>query len=160
MASRYLPTTSVGGRPPSDFAPRVCVLWATALHDDAAASGRLWSPGSLAGRPALLFFRFVARVLPAEEALLDLEYGVQGLLHHLGVPEWIDHRRRDLPQLLPNRVPEVARNRPDPVAVHLFELPQNTVRRVQHAVERIPALVLPPDAIFQLAYRQIRLVDH
>src|SRR5438105_12474119 len=159
MASRYLPTTSVGGGPPFNSAARVCVVRVTALimrpdwpgGRGEACLARGPGFGRLTAQPALLFVRSVARVLPAEEALLDLEDRVQGLLHHLGVPEGVDDRLRDLPQFLPNRVPEVARNRPDPVAVHLFELPQNTVGRVQHAVERIPALVVPPDAILQLA---------
>src|SRR6266566_365540 len=99
-------------------------------------------------------------VAPPEEALLDLEQAVQGVLHLAVVAkrllDVVGHRLNHPSELSPNP----RRHSLHTVPVHLLESPEDPVGGLQHALEDIPTPVLPPKGGLLLLNSVARAVNH
>src|SRR5215472_5941366 len=116
--------------------------------------GRPYRPARSGLDGQALEFLFVVwrapRIAPVEQPLLDLEDRVQYVLDVVAVAVDLEAGRRKLGQRVAHLEPHLARDRLDPITVELLEAPQNLVRGVEHAVEGIAALIVPPNLLFQL----------
>src|SRR5260370_28927756 len=100
------------------------------------------------------------REAPAEEALLYLEESIEGVLH---VPRVLE-RLADVTGHELNRLPQLAANGRGhglhTVPVHLLELPEDPVGRLQHALKCVPAPVLPAQGVLLLLDACACVIDH